>query len=169
MTTLSAWFTQAAAAPNVDLTQLIFISSFTGAITAIFFVFLLGQRSAAKEAPNLRRQRSSRDRSIISEPLPNREISTASAPPLLQRGDSSGDSFRDDVQMSIGRHTEDATLRLPNAYLMQRGRAAHPSPDWQQIRPCADRGGPHRAHRRSMRRQELCSRSLDTSGYGGGI
>ena len=51
-----------------------------------------------------------------------RQVSTASAPPLLQRGDSSGDSFRDDVQMSIGRHTEDATLRLPNAYLMQRGR-----------------------------------------------
>ena len=121
MTTLCAWFTQTAAASSMDLTQLV-ISSFTGAITALIFFAFLGRRpSAAKEPPaQLRRQRSSRDQMV------ERQISTASAPPLLQRGDSSGDSFRDDVQMSIGRHTEDATLRLPNAYLMQRGRAAHP-------------------------------------------
>lgn len=35
-------------------------------------------------------------------------------------------SSEDAEDYRIGRHTEDATLRLPNAYLMQRGRAARP-------------------------------------------
>ena len=93
-------------------------SSATGALTALLvFLLLDGLRPRARgaAAPDLavtepRRKRRSREATVLDE---------IDEPPELALQESSQDEKR-----SVGKHTEDATLRATNAYLMQRGRAA---------------------------------------------
>ena len=109
--------------------------------------FLKGLSSPAANPTLGLRRRSSREQPNYGGPPPNLGTQTSSIassideldelppPPGLARQASSEEGGLDSPEMRIERHTEDATLRLPNAYLMQRGRAAKPRQIGQRFGP----------------------------------
>ena len=125
-------------------------SSAVGAATALIFFWLLQSFSRTQRAepehalkePDSPRRRSarqaqSRDRldNFGAEAIEGASV-YGGIPATLSRQFSSEDSLCErPAGPSVERHTEDATLRLPNAYLMQRGRAARPRQIGQRFGP----------------------------------